>query len=284
MTLAMKRNKKELIEETHVLVKKERSITLQVLWNLKEIEENLYHLDEHSSLFEMCVKEFKYSAGAAQRRITAMRLLREVPSLSLKLEEGDLNLTNLSLAASFFKSEETPLKQKKEILLQIENTSTRQVVKLLDSYSSSPKKKKIQLEVDEELLEKLSKLKALHSHKGLSELELLHRLMDQELKKHEPKAHKEKTSLPAPEVKASRPISQSIQKEIRAKGQCEYISPLGRRCTGTHYLQIHHVEPYAKGGSNELKNLKLFCRAHNFHAGVKDFGLEKMQKYRRDGA
>jgi 5-methylcytosine-specific restriction endonuclease McrA len=283
MTLVMKRNKKELIEETHKLVREERSITLKVLLNLKEIEENLYHLDEHSSLFEMCVKEFKYSEGAAQRRITAMRLLREVPSLSLKLEEGSLNLTNLSLAASFFKSEETPFDQKKEILLQIENTSTRQVEKILDSYSSSPKKKKIQLEVDEELLEKLSKLKALHSHKNLSELELLHRLMDQELKKFEPKAkpQKETTSLPAPEVKAPRYISQSIQKELRAKGQCEYVSPKGQRCTSTHYLQIHHVQAYAKGGSNELKNLKLFCRAHNFHAGVKDFGLEKMTNFRR---
>jgi hypothetical protein len=56
----------------------------------------------YPSLFEYAVKELKYSSSSAQRRIMSMRLLKEVPSLEKKIEEGALNLSTLAQAQSFF--------------------------------------------------------------------------------------------------------------------------------------------------------------------------------------
>lgn len=44
---------------------------------------------------------------------------------------------------------------------------------------------------------------------------------------------------------------------------CSYCGPDGARCGETAFLQIHHLAAWAKGGSDELDNLKLVCAAHN---------------------
>ena len=48
----------------------------------------------------------------------------------------------------------------------------------------------------------------------------------------------------------------------------------GRRCQEDRDLEIHHVEPYGRGGAHELSNLKCFCRAHNLHQAEMDYGRD----------
>ena len=57
----------------------------------------------------------------------------------------------------------------------------------------------------------------------------------------------------------------------RSKGQCEYVNPQTKeRCNCRYRLQIDHVTPKAKGGSNEVENLRHLCFQHNQRAAMEE--------------
>jgi 5-methylcytosine-specific restriction endonuclease McrA len=58
----------------------------------------------------------------------------------------------------------------------------------------------------------------------------------------------------------------------RSNEQCEFRAANGRRCESKHFLEIDHIFPLALGGSNEFKNLRMCCRAHN-QLSAKNWGL-----------
>jgi hypothetical protein len=57
----------------------------------------------------------------------------------------------------------------------------------------------------------------------------------------------------------------------RDDGQCAFIGRTGR-CTERHFIEFHHVSPYAVGGEPTVDNIELRCRAHNVHEAQKYFG------------
>ncbi|MEK7355253.1 MAG: HNH endonuclease, partial [Bdellovibrionota bacterium] len=60
---------------------------------------------------------------------------------------------------------------------------------------------------------------------------------------------------------------------LRDTGSCTYIDPeTGERCDSRHFLQPDHIIPVARGGSNELENLRLRCFAHNQRHAIDCFG------------
>jgi hypothetical protein len=97
---------KELITNTKDLVAREREVTSQVLWHLREIEcRRLFAQLGFSSLFDYAVKELGYSEASAMRRINAMRLLNDIPQVEEALKAGKLNLSHLSSVQSFLQHE-----------------------------------------------------------------------------------------------------------------------------------------------------------------------------------
>jgi hypothetical protein len=65
---------------------------------------------------------------------------------------------------------------------------------------------------------------------------------------------------------------------LRQSGyQCTYVSPDGHRCAERRKLEVEHVRPRAKGGTNTPTNLTILCRAHNLYRGAQQFGWEKMR-------
>ena len=95
-----------LLLQTKLLAQKERSLHIQVLRHLREIESRrLYFSEGFSSLFDYAVRELGYSAGAACRRIKAMRLCRELPEAEGRLKSGKLSLCAASQLQSFFERE-----------------------------------------------------------------------------------------------------------------------------------------------------------------------------------
>jgi hypothetical protein len=54
----------------------------------------------------------------------------------------------------------------------------------------------------------------------------------------------------------------------------------GERCCETRYLELHHLQPFARHGANVASNLALRCRAHNQLAAQQDFGAQLMAKKR----
>ena len=61
-------------------------------------------------------------------------------------------------------------------------------------------------------------------------------------------------------------------------GSCTYVDERGERCCETRYLELHHLQPFAKQGAHVASNLTLRCRAHNSLAAEQDFGPALMAK------
>jgi hypothetical protein len=135
----------DLIDRLGKLVRTERKITHLILECIAEIDARKLYLEKaYPSLYEFLVKEFGYSPSAAIRRIEGARLLREVPELSLKIESGQVNLSQLSKVQQAIrtvqKTEDRKVgtKEKREILLKIENTTQAQTEQILAQEFSLP--------------------------------------------------------------------------------------------------------------------------------------------------
>jgi hypothetical protein len=96
----------ELLTQTQALVHQERRLGVEILWHLREIESRrLYAERGYSSLHTYCVQELKYSDGAAHRRISAMRLLKDLPEVEEKIQSGALSLSTAATLQDFLRAE-----------------------------------------------------------------------------------------------------------------------------------------------------------------------------------
>ncbi len=73
-------------------------------------------------------------------------------------------------------------------------------------------------------------------------------------------------------------------RELVAKlgARCTFVDATGRRCREATRLELHHQQPFARGGPATAANLSLRCRAHNALAAERDFGHGFMEN--RKGA
>ena len=70
-------------------------------------------------------------------------------------------------------------------------------------------------------------------------------------------------------------LSIKIKRALFAEAnfQCQHVETKTQvRCSGTHFLQVDHRVPLAKGGSDEFSNLRVLCQTHNLQA-ARDWGL-----------
>jgi hypothetical protein len=62
----------------------------------------------------------------------------------------------------------------------------------------------------------------------------------------------------------------------RDGGQCAFVDDEGNRCNARDFLDIDHVDAYARGGPTAICNCRLLCRAHNQHRAKLTFGTDFM--------
>lgn len=87
----------ELVLRMEKLVRTERKITHLVLLYICEIEERKLYADlGYDGMYAYLTKGLGYSDGSAYRRLQSARLLKKIPSVAEKIEEGSLNLTQLT--------------------------------------------------------------------------------------------------------------------------------------------------------------------------------------------
>lgn len=197
-----------LLSQTKTSVIREREMTMLVLHHLKEVERRrLFASLGFSSLFDYATRELGYCAAAACRRIDAMRLLKELPAIENKIQEGKLSLSTVARAQSFFKKEmaqqnkAVSVKEKAQLMESLENRSTREVERELIMRSSQPEihlnekvrpvtadLSEMKVYVNEEVLHDLERLKGLlaHSHPNMTTAELVGYLAKLALKKLDP--------------------------------------------------------------------------------------------------
>ena len=77
---------------------------------------------------------------------------------------------------------------------------------------------------------------------------------------------------------AAKPGSRHVPNEVRRQvlerdgARCTFVSVEGKRCDERGWLQLHHEEPFARGGSATLENIRMLCGPHNRLLAERDYG------------
>lgn len=287
----------DLLDKTKSLIAEERRVSTEILWHLREIESRrIFSEMGFGSMYELLTRHFGYSEGSAHRRLSAARLLKEIPGIEPALKEGKLTLTTVSLAQGFFQNEKKcgnpySTSAKEEVLKSLEGKSRLAAEKDLAIRApqlARPEQVRVinadetelRITLSDVQLAKLKKLKLLLSHRNpkWNFAELIEHLADAELKRVDPEARK-----PSPgEAKANESVGDSRKRYVptrvrrsvwqRARGRCE-------NCGSEFMLQIDHKIPYALGGRTEERNLRLLCRNCNVHAAIRALGPRTMERF-----
>ncbi|MEM7645330.1 MAG: HNH endonuclease signature motif containing protein [Pseudomonadota bacterium] len=288
-------------------VQQERKLTGEILDLLKEVEgRKLFARRGFSSIFAYCTEFLGYSESAAQRRISSMRLIREVPQVQAKVKSGDLNLSNVAQAARFFRREKkiyqktyTP-REKATILGSMQGKTQKEAERQLIQISPRPFQevdeervlndeiRELRLTLHNEIFEKLERLRELKP--GFSTQELLNWMLSRTLKQIDPLVKPGKTKVmprkspplskyaTAQRKKLSRSLKHQVWK--RAKGGCQFKDHQSdRACQSQSVLEIDHIKPLSLGGDNRLENLRLLCREHHRLFTKETFRNRNMQNW-----
>lgn len=127
----------EILSRLEQPVKSERRITHQVLCHILEVEARKLHLRLHcSSVYQYLTKHLGYSENQAYDRLQAARILKSVPNIAKKIEEGSLNLTQLVNVDQSLKQEKraghsVTAQQTQQLLSRIENKTNYETAKII---------------------------------------------------------------------------------------------------------------------------------------------------------
>ena len=67
----------------------------------------------------------------------------------------------------------------------------------------------------------------------------------------------------------------------RDHGRCTFVGSDGKRCDETIRLHVDHIQPVARGGSNDIANLRLLCARHNQLQAERLLGRDVMNGFRK---
>jgi 5-methylcytosine-specific restriction endonuclease McrA len=153
----------------------------------------------------------------------------------------------------------------------------------------APRRYKLQVTIGEEARDKLAELQALLSHQipDGDPGEILERALDAlltETKKKKaaltdkPRRTKKKKTKPT-----TRAIPAHARREVfeRDEGHCTFVDAEGRRCPSKWQVEFHHRTPYARGGTHDVENIELRCRAHNQYEAELEYGARFMETRRQ---
>ena len=172
----------DLLKRLKAAVHSERRVTIAVLEYLDEIEHRRIHAEKgYSSLHEFCVGELKYSDGSTYRRISSMKLMKELNELGRYLQNGKITLSMAARLYRFFQREERlgrkySLEQKNALLHSMMGKSVRECELILMTLSPDPvpseyerilttNQTEIRFVASDVLLLKLSKVKSLFAYR-----------------------------------------------------------------------------------------------------------------------
>lgn len=283
----------EIDTQMSLRVKTERKVTREIL--------ELIQLAEHQRLplelgfrdtYDWLIRGHGYSGGAANRRIQASRLLSELPEIACKVENGSVNLTTLWQAQKSIRAQQkstgkkVTVLEKKAALAKIEGktseVSERELNTLFPEGVKSGEKTihkrdgglGISIELTQEEAQELRRARELLSHAipGASFGQVIARLAKDFNERKDP-LRKDLVTTPQ-RITTALKRRQVIQKSF---GACSFTDPsTGRRCGSRYQLEIDHIVPRAKGGSDDPHNLRCLCRKHNQLMAEIEFGREFM--------
>lgn len=247
------------------LVQEERSVLSKVLWHLREIDNRKLYSDVRcGSLFEYCVKVLKYSEGQASRRVSACRLLKQLPEIMVKIEQGDLTLTQLAQASSFFQDENlrTP-EEKLMVIEEIAGKPTRETERILDDLRTIEKTKRKPLFLKVETIDLIKEVYDLKAHKFTDLDEVIVEMVKLAKKEWDPSVVKRMSAVTESKTRYV-PVQVRAAVWERDHGKC-------KNCGSKRALELDHIRAFALGGKTSVDNLRLLCRNCNQRRGLITF-------------
>jgi 5-methylcytosine-specific restriction endonuclease McrA len=290
----------DLLSGVATLVRSHRDLTARLVAHLAEIEERRLHLSAgFSSMFDFCTGKLGFSEGEAFRRILAARLARRFPIVYSLLASGRANLSTLE-----FLRERLTEENHRELFAAVAGKGKRDVQMILAARFPEPKPPskirrqaniepvselwfKVQFTASDELRQKLELCRDLMSHANPSRdlASVIERAVDLLLadleRKRLGKTRRPSTLATSGKRNPSRVRTAARREVFERDGlRCTFLSEDGRRCGARAFLELDHVDAKANGGSNEAKNLRVLCRAHNQLAAEQTFGREHIERRR----
>lgn len=284
----------------------------EMLAHLREIDRRrLYSKRGFRSLHDYAIRKLRYAEDQAHRRVSAARLVRDLPEIESKIVDGSLKLTHLTDAQTFFRKVDHTKEEKLVILQKLENTTRAEARKVLQREEELAR---YSFEADKKLAEVIETLRGLHPHLNFDELMrkvclLAHEKLDPttaaaavgaagktlanfraarkisrkpdedvplatlDLRKNESSTNSLSDNPDARE-KASRYIPTPVRRQvwINAQGKCQL-------CSSKFALEYDHILPFGLGGRSCAENLRLLCRNCNQRKAIESYGLAKMSKH-----
>ena len=282
-------------------VGQERKSLHLVLEHIREASTRKFYLEKgRCSLHDYLTKDLGYSSSSAQRRIEGARLLKEIPEISSRIQNGKLNLSQICEIARGV-TEKISVDEKLELIAAIESKTTSEtqliVAQSLDLPVQVPEFKRVQrdesvrieLTLTKEQYEKLQACRDLASHtllklkkSGLNLSAVIEFLCDQYIDASPSTLAKTKSDTNAASVirrvkpskqaprstlprKHRKSITPKVRREINQKFKvCQHKYPGTQNLCGSSFLlQVDHIQSRWAGGSHEDENLTLLCANHN---------------------
>lgn len=274
------------IEKLHQRIlenrKKEKQILAAILRDLYQIYRTRYYAKlGHDSLFKYLVKELHYSEGAAARRVQALKICQAQPEIRGLVGDARMSLRNFALLGKSLPKVEA--REKKNLVAKAVAMSSREFEKevmALDK-EETPKREslrrvssqrfRLSVNLSEKGKKNLDQIKGLHRNRGKETSQILEEALELYLQQNSPQFSKARTR-----KTKHKSLTKALKAQVwsRAQGKCQYP-----RCGSTHLLEVEHIHPRAKGGSNNPENLALFCRTHNTLSAIEAYGLKQMELF-----
>lgn len=280
-----------LVEEVGRRAGRERAATADLLRALIEFDRRrLYKAEGYASLFAYCTEALHYSEHAAFNRIEVARAAARWPQMLDAIEDGSLHLAGARLLAPHLTHENVEgaiasarHKSKREIEDVAAALAHRNVL-----VAVAAEQYRLHLTISRHARDLLRQAQALLSHQlpHANEAVIIEQalaLLVRELERKRTAA----TTRPrkaAPARTRTRHIPAAVKREVwrRDEGRCAFVGRQGR-CREQHFLEFHHVQPYAAGGTSTVQNIELRCRAHNAYEAERYFGPEAVAAARDRG-
>ena len=286
--LARSLKDKELLGQVKGFVGQERKIQSQLLAHLGEVEHRqLFAVLGYSSMFRYLTEALGYSEASALKRIQIARAAMKFQVIYSLVESGKISLSALMRLCPHLR-----VSNYQSLLKQAEKKSVKQVEKLLADRFPKPEPydsiKAIARDRvwfgfcgDVELSQMVEEAKDLLGHKFPEGKlrDIFKYALRCALKEERDK--KTKSKIPKAIQQGSRHTPQHIKVAVweRDRSSCDYVSPDGRRCGETRFLEFDHKLPWSLGGrSDDVDNIRLLCRTHNRLMASQVFGLSYIQK------
>ena len=272
----------ELVQAIGRAVARERRATADIIRLLIEFDRRRLYLGEgYSSLFAYCTEVLHYSEHAAFNRIEVARAAARWPRLLASIEDGSLHLAGARLIAPHLTEENIEMaiasarhKRKREVEEVAAALARRSVL-----LAVAAEQYRLHLTISRDARDKLRQIQALLSHQVPDgnpaiiferALTLLLAQLERQRTAATLKPRPARTGNPG-----SRHIPAAVKREVwrRDGGRCAFVGRQGR-CIEEHFLEFHHLVPFAAGGETTAANVELRCRGHNAHEATIFFGAD----------